>query len=402
MLENRLTKEESLLIAAGLLTWGLITWVGITQAPWYTWQGVVNIALYGLFLVQFILIATDIVPHRDIRLRRLATLTMPLIVFGLMLTANNALLPIFLVIWASLLPEFFNRRQAIAQLLLANLIYYVLLQWQLHHQSHMFTIVIYLGFQLFAYSSSQARISERKSRLVQEQLNQQLIATRALLSQASEQQERLRISRDLHDILGHQLTALSLQLEVLSHQAPEELKPQVNQSKTLAKELLESIRAVVRAQRVQVGLDLIPPLEALISRLPNVTLNCKGMKPLQSAELTQALLLVLQEGISNAVRHGKANQLQLSMEDAHGALILQLSDNGMGLTRGATRNISAKHGAGLNGTELSDSVLSGSGLNGTGISGMQERLKPFNGTLQLRANASAPGCTLTLTLPALT
>lgn len=397
MLENRLTKEESLLIAAGLLTWGLITWVGITQAPWYTWQGVVNVALYGLFLVQFILIATDIVPHMDIRLRRLATLTMPLIVFGLMLTANNALLPIFLVIWASLLPEFFNRRQAIAQLLLANLIYYVLLQWQLHHQSHMFTIVIYLGFQLFAYSSSQARLSERKSRVVQEQLNQQLIATRALLSQASEQQERLRISRDLHDILGHQLTALSLQLEVLSHQAPEELKSQVNQSKTLAKELLESIRAVVRAQRVQVGLDLIPPLEALISRLPNVTLNCKGMKPLQSAELTQALLLVLQEGISNAVRHGKANQLQLSMEDAHGALILQLSDNGVGLTRGATRNISAKHDTGLSGTELSDS-----GLNGTGISGMQERLKPFNGTLQLRANASAPGCTLTLTLPALT
>lgn len=396
MLENRLTKEESLLIAAGLLTWGLITWVGITQAPLQTWQGVVNVALYGLFLVQFILIATDIVPHKDIRLRRLATLTMPLIVFGLMLTANNALLPIFLVIWASLLPEFFNRRQAIAQLLLANLIYYVLLQWQFHHQSHVFTIVIYLGFQLFAYSSSQARLSERKSRLIQEQLNQQLIATRALLSQASEQQERLRISRDLHDILGHQLTALSLQLEVLSHQAPDELKPQVNQSKTLAKELLESIRAVVRAQRVQVGLDLVPPLEALMSRLSGVTLTCKGIKPLQSAELTQALLLVLLEGISNAVRHGKANQLQLSMEDAHGALILQLSDNGMGLTRGATRNISAKNGTGLNGTELS-----GTGLNGTGISGMQERLQPFNGTLELRANDSAPGCQLTLTLPAL-
>ncbi|MCP3130152.1 histidine kinase [Shewanella sp. KJ2020] len=401
MLENRLTKEESLLIAAGLLTWGLITWVGITQAPLHTWQGVVNVALYGLFLVQFILIATDIVPHMDIRLRRLVTFTMPLIVFGLVLTANNALLPIFLVIWASLLPEFFNRRQAIAQLLLANLIYYVLLQWQFHHQSHVFTIVIYLGFQLFAYSSSQARLSERKSRLVQEQLNQQLIATRALLSQASEQQERLRISRDLHDILGHQLTALSLQLEVLSHQAPEELKSQVNQSKSLAKELLESIRTVVRAQRVQVGLDLVPPLEALMSRLPSVTFTCKGMKPLQSAELTQALLLVLQEGISNAVRHGKADQLQLSMENSQSRLILQLSDNGVGLTRGATRNISAKNGTGLSGTELSGTELSGTGLNGTGISGMQERLKPFNGTLQLRANDSAPGCTLTLTFPAL-
>lgn len=395
MLENRLAKEENMLIAAGVLTWALVAWVGINQAALHTWQGMLNAVLYGLFVVQFILIATDKVAH-NIRLRRITTLVMPLTVMSLMLTANHALLPILFVIWASLLPEFFNRRQAISQLLLANLVYYALLQWQLHEQSNVFNILIYLGFQFFAYSSSQARLSERKSRLIQEQLNQQLIATRALLSQASEQQERLRISRDLHDILGHQLTALSLQLEVLSHTAPEELKPQVNQSKSLAKELLESIRAVVRAQRVQVGLDLVPPLEALMTRLPNVTLNCKGMKPLQSAELTQALLLVLQEGISNAVRHGKANQLQLSMQDSQSALVLQLSDNGVGLTRGAARNASAKSG-----TELNGPGQFGTRQFGTGLGGMQERLQPFNGTLELRANDSASGCQLTLTLPAL-
>ena len=118
-----------------------------------------------------------------------------------------------------------------------------------------------------------------------------------------------------------------------------------------------------------------------MTSLPSVTLHCKGMKPLQSAELTQALLLVLQEGISNAVRHGKANQLQLSMQDSQSALVLQLSDNGVGLTRGAARNTSVK--------------------SGTGLGGMQERLQPFNGTLELRANDSAPGCQLTLTLPAL-
>lgn len=391
MLENRLAKEESMLIAAGVLTWALVAWVGINQTALHTWQGMLNATLYGLYLVAFILIATDKVAHNNMRFRRLATLAMPLIVLSLLLTVNHALLPILFVIWASLLPEFFNRRQAISQLLLANLVYYALLQWHWHEQSNVFNILIYLGFQLFAYSSSQARLSERKSRLIQEQLNQQLIATRALLSQASEQQERLRISRDLHDILGHQLTALSLQLEVLSHKAPEDLKPQVNQSKSLAKELLESIRAVVRAQRVQVGLDLVPPLEALMTRLPSVTLTCNAMKPLQSAELTQALLLVLQEGISNAVRHGKANQLHLSMEDSQNALVLQLRDNGMGLTRGTARNVSAKNGTELNGTEL----------NGTGLDGMQERLQPFNGKVQLRANDSAPGCQLTLTLPAL-
>ena len=147
-----------------------------------------------------------------------------------MLLSEHSLLPILLVLWASLLPEFFSRNAAIGQILLANLSYYFILH---SHTSNsiIFNVLIYMGFQLFAYSSSQARLSERESRRIQEHLNQQLIATRALLSQTSEQQERLRISRDLHDILGHQLTALSLQLELLSHQAPTELKSTVNQSK---------------------------------------------------------------------------------------------------------------------------------------------------------------------------
>lgn len=106
MLENRLTKEENMLIAAGVLTWALVAWVGINQAALHTWQGMLNVTLYGLYLVQFILIATDKVAHNNIQLRRITTLVMPLTVMSLMLTANNALLPILFVIWASLLPEF--------------------------------------------------------------------------------------------------------------------------------------------------------------------------------------------------------------------------------------------------------------------------------------------------------
>ncbi|MCU7998332.1 hypothetical protein L5M29_07835 [Shewanella sp. SM95] len=84
------------------------------------------------------------------------------------------------------------------------------------------------------------------------------------------------------------------------------------------------------------------------------------------------------------------------MQDSQSALVLQLSDNGMGLTRGAARNASVKSGTGLNGTGQL-----GTGQFGTGLGGMQERLQPFNGTLELRANDSASGCQLTLTLPAL-
>lgn len=289
-----------------------------------------------------------------------------------MLLSEHSLLPILLVLWASLLPEFFSRNAAIGQILLVNLSYYFILH---SHTSNsiIFNVLIYMGFQLFAYSSSQARLSERESRRIQEHLNQQLIATRALLSQTSEQQERLRISRDLHDILGHQLTALSLQLELLSHQAPTELKSTVNQSKSLAKELLESIRAVVRAQRVNIGLDLKPPLDAIASRLPNVSLRYKSLVPLQSTELAQALLLVLQEGISNGVRHGKANQFTLSMQQQQTELIIQLNDNGQGINQTAS--------------------------TGIGLNSMQERLSAFNGKVCLQPNEDAQGCSLIIRLP---
>jgi two-component system sensor histidine kinase DesK len=170
------------------------------------------------------------------------------------------------VIWASQLPDVMSKRAAIINIIVVNVLLYLL-----HtdtNDSAAFTVLMYVAFQFFAYSSSQARLNEFHARLEQEQLNQQLVATRSLLSQSSQQQERLRIARDLHDILGHQLTALSLQLEVLSHKVPDPIKPEVEQSKHLSKELLTSIRSVVRKQRDICHLDLTEPLTRLMARLP--------------------------------------------------------------------------------------------------------------------------------------
>ena len=372
---NRLTKAETMLIGAGSLTWALVAWLGFNQdiqAKLPTLNKSCHIALYALFILLFLLLTIFEHSRKSLKINRLLTIVLVCCTLGLMLLSEHSLLPILLVLWSSLLPEFFSRNAAIGQILLANLSYYFILH---SHTSNsiIFNVLIYMGFQLFAYSSSQARLSERESRRIQEHLNQQLIATRALLSQTSEQQERLRISRDLHDILGHQLTALSLQLELLSHQAPTELKSTVNQSKSLAKELLESIRAVVRAQRVNIGLDLKPPLDAIASRLPNVSLRYKSLVPLQSTELAQALLLVLQEGISNGVRHGKANQFTLSMQQQQTELIIQLNDNGQGINQTAS--------------------------TGIGLNSMQERLSAFNGKVCLQPNEDAQGCSLIIRLP---
>ncbi|MCE9686594.1 histidine kinase [Shewanella sp. AS16] len=369
MLKNRLTKEESLLMFAGAFTWALVTWVTILNS-----QGTARLAsagLCGLFLLLFLLIASDILPRMSGSLSKQALMLLAASALGLMFM-DNSLSPILLVVWATLLPEFYSRRRALGLLLLVNVGYFAIIYGYWHSQDAWLTILIFIGFQLFALSSSLARCNERAARVQQERLNQQLLATRSLLSQTSQQQERLRIARDLHDILGHQLTALTLQLEVLSHKAPSELQAQVQQSKELAKQLLQDIRAVVRAQRLQSHLALRPPLNALMSRLPGVSLHCDELVPLQSTELAQELLLVLQEGISNAVRHGHATQLQLTLQRKQDTLQLLLTDNGRGLNPSQEA--------------------------GTGITGMRERLARFSGEVELLANTgqteNTRGCSL--------
>lgn len=259
------SKESLMLLLAGVGTWGLVAWLGISQTV--NSQDQIFIAVgYLLFIGLFLFVASHYLYNHK------PTLLLPVLMAQAIITlyishyTQAQITPILLVIWASQLPDVMSKRAAIINIIVVNVLLYLL-----HtdtNDSAAFTVLMYVAFQFFAYSSSQARLNEFHARLEQEQLNQQLVATRSLLSQSSQQQERLRIARDLHDILGHQLTALSLQLEVLSHKVPDPIKPEVEQSKHLSKELLTSIRSVVRKQRDICHLDLTEPLTRLMARLP--------------------------------------------------------------------------------------------------------------------------------------
>ncbi|QFU23794.1 two-component sensor histidine kinase [Shewanella eurypsychrophilus] len=356
-----------MLTLAGAGTWALVTWLALSQTL-SPIARVITGSGYVSFLILFLLISTHFLYKYSQRTSRLVVYSQAILTLILIRYDANMITPILLVIWASQLPGLVSKRLAIFSLLSVNLIFYLI--HNLNHESTSagFTVLIYMGFQFFAYSSSQARLSEADARMQQEILNQQLIATRSLLSQSSQHQERVRISRDLHDILGHQLTALSLQLEVLSHKVSEETKSEVEQSKQLAKELLSSIRAVVKKQRDIVGLDLSPAIKALMNRLPGITLNISNLPPLTSTELAQDLVLILQEGISNAVRHGQANTLWLDMSQEQNKINIILKDNG----------------------NMSNTTA----LPGSGLKGMNERLAPFNGHVELKVSGTNNGVTM--------
>ncbi|QYJ85134.1 two-component sensor histidine kinase [Shewanella mesophila] len=359
MLQGRLTKESKMLLVAGVATWVLVAWLSLMQIDSQQHNTLLISLCFLLFLQLFLVVASKQLTRYQPKLVIPALACQAGLILLLFSQMPNGLMQILLVIWASLLPEYLSKRGAISSMLLINVLVFAIDTTQHQNSSALFTSLLYLAFQFFAYSSSQARINEAEARLRQEQLNQQLLATRSLLSQASQQQERLRIARDLHDILGHQLTALSLQLEVLGHMASGELLPHVEQSKSVAKELLYSVRKVVREQRGLSQLDLRQPLQSLITRLPGVSLTVQSNQLIESTALAQELLLILQEGISNAVRHGIADQLSLEMLKQGTSLTVKLVDNGRHQT----------------------AIVPGSGLKG-----MNERLIAFGGTATLTSN----------------
>src|SRR5207247_561697 len=80
-------------------------------------------------------------------------------------------------------------------------------------------LAAYGGFTAFAVYAGWIAEREAKQREELARLYAELKSTQALLAESSRLAERTRIARDLHDVLGHHLTALSLSLEVASHVA---------------------------------------------------------------------------------------------------------------------------------------------------------------------------------------
>ncbi|HEY4531242.1 MAG TPA: histidine kinase dimerization/phosphoacceptor domain-containing protein, partial [Luteimonas sp.] len=110
-------------------------------------------------------------------------------------------------------------------------------------------VTLYLGFQAFAaLVAHYARSAERaRDRLAL--VNADLLATRALLADSARDAERLRVARELHDVAGHKLTALTLNLRALATDPQLRERPELRIAQQLCGELMGDIRGVVQAMR---------------------------------------------------------------------------------------------------------------------------------------------------------
>jgi signal transduction histidine kinase len=218
---------------------------------------------------------------------------------------------------------------------------------------------LYVGFSSFTFITSLVAKDQADSREDQRRLNAELRATRALLAESSRMGERLRISRELHDLLGHHLTALSLNLEVASHLVHDKAQEHVRQAQSLARLLLSDVREVVSQLRADDEIDLRKALDALIEGLPEPAVHIE-MAPdfnVDDPRRAQVLLRCAQEVITNTIRHARARNLWLSFDSASdGTLRVRARDDGQG----------------------AEAVAPGNGL-----AGMRERLAQFGGGLAI-------------------
>lgn len=189
-----------------------------------------------------------------------------------------------------------------------------------------------LGGLIFGLGAGHLAMSERRAREEVARVNAELHATQGLLAQSVREGERVRISRDLHDSLGHHLTALSVNLEVAGHLAEGKVAEHVGQAHSLTKLLLADVREVVDALHEERAIDLGRALTTMIAGVPQPRIHLVVPPELRIADsaLAHAVFRCVQEVVTNTVRHANASNLWIDIERGPGGLTVNARDDGRG------------------------------------------------------------------------
>ncbi|NNE06134.1 MAG: sensor histidine kinase [Xanthomonadales bacterium] len=290
--------------------------------------------------------------------------------------SESALGGILLLIVAGLLPWAVEPVLASAWLIFQN----VLLAWivsripTIEFTDAALTAGVFLGISLFVFVGSVATLRQNDARDQLRKMNSELRATQALLTENTRMAERLRIARELHDLVGHHLTALTLNLEVVTHLVDGKVLEHVQQARSLAKMLLADVREVVSDMRRGDQVDLGRALKTLVEGVPEPRIHLDLPSDLIMIDPHQAhiLLRCVQEIITNSVRHANASNLWIRLSMSRDGVAMSARDDGRGVSR----------------------VQAGNGLRG-----MQERLTQLGGKLEVESQKGA-GFTLHAWVPA--
>jgi signal transduction histidine kinase len=198
------------------------------------------------------------------------------------------------------------------------------------------------------------------------------------------EEERRRLSRELHDETAQVFAAVNLELGALHESVPDGFGPRLDRARGLVETGIRGIRNLTRDLRPPLldDLGLLPALRALVGNFRNqgdleVTLDASENIPPMPKESELALYRALQEALSNVVRHSDASRVEVYFRvEGETWVSLEVRDNGKG---------------------LHPKVEEGGGEH-MGLTGMRERFSALGGRVLLR-NSPEGGAVLTVDLP---
>jgi signal transduction histidine kinase len=219
----------------------------------------------------------------------------------------------------------------------------------LHAGPALASCATFVGFQAFALAAASLAASERRAR--------------GAAVEHSRTVERLRVARDLHDTLGHQLTALGMQLEVAGRLADGRVKEHVERAHAIGRLLLADVRGAVRDLRDSRPLGAA--LRNIVAAHGNVAVHLDLDDELETlgGDQADAIIRCVQEVMTNTARHGDARNLWIAITADRLSIRVHARDDGTHV-------------------RASDSIVWGHGLIG-----MRERFAALDGQVDARRSS---------------
>src|SRR5690606_31735326 len=284
-------------------------------------------ALLAGFSLLFL--AIDRMDHRP-RLRAASYLVLALCALALVVLApRTGTAPVLLVILIAALAIDYPPGRVLLAAALLNLALYLVLRAG-GHAAPALKVVLYIGFQAFAALVAHYARSAEQARDRLAMVNADLLATRALLADSARDAERLRFARELHDVAGHKLTALTLNLRALADRHGADAPSELAVSRQLAAELMDDLRDLVQQLRNDRGLDLATALRALAAPLPRPALRLAIDDDVRIDDpgVADAVLRMVQEALTNSARHGQAGVLDVRIRRDGRRIVVAIEDDG--------------------------------------------------------------------------
>jgi signal transduction histidine kinase len=364
-------KPTELLRYAGLFTW-VCTSVPLLLLPFISTTVLVRDNYVGWWALHLIFGFTYWNQVRELPVRSplwhrlLIVLVLTFSALGVSVMAQSGLGGILLLIIAGLLPWLLSIVPAMCWLIIQNVLLALTIGTVpgVGYADAALTGGLFLGISLFAFMSSVVALRLQAARDELRKLNSELQATQALLAENTRIAERVRIARELHDLVGHHLTALTLNLEVATHLVQGKALEHVQQAHSLARLLLADVREVVSGMRGDDKVDLAAALRTLAEGVPEpiIHLDLPDELAMTDPLRAQILLRCAQEMITNSVRHARARNLWIRLSQDENGVVMTARDDGRGV----------------------ETIVAGNGLNG-----MKERLGQLGGELAVESSPGA-------------